>query len=130
MSRNDERPRLDLWLWAARFFRSRTLATEAIEGGKVHVNGGRARPSRAVHIGDVLDITRAGERLTVVVRGLARERGSAEVARTLYEETAESLARRAVQAEQRRLARYAAPVFEDGRPDRRGRAALRKLKGR
>lgn len=98
-----EKVRLDKWLWAARFFKTRSLAAEAVGGGKVHVNQARAKPARAVHIGDVLTIRRGPEEFVVVVRGLSARRGPAREAATLYDETAESLARRETLAESRRL---------------------------
>jgi ribosome-associated heat shock protein Hsp15 len=120
--------RIDRWLWAARFFKTRGLATDAVAGGHVRVNGDRVKPAKDVRAGDVVDV-RAGEtRFTVVVRALAERRGPAKVAATLYEETAESVAARAAAAE-RRLSR--APGTGPGGPrptklDRRRIEALRR----
>ena len=86
--------RLDKWLWAARFFKHRSTATEAVEGGKVKLNGASAKPARAVKPGDRIDITQAETTVSVLVRGIAKKRGPAEQARLLYEESAESIARR------------------------------------
>jgi ribosome-associated heat shock protein Hsp15 len=90
--------RLDKWLWVARFFKTRRLAVEAIDGGRVSVNGERAKPAKELKVGDALAIRRPPFEHHVVVKGLALRRGSASVAATLYEETGESRARRAVLA--------------------------------
>jgi ribosome-associated heat shock protein Hsp15 len=120
--------RIDKWLWAARFFKTRSAATEAVLGGHVHVGGVRVRPAKEVRIGDTLEIVRGGLRWTVVVRGLAERRGPASAAQELYEETPESQATREQQALERRLAR---PLGADlgARPtklDRRRLEALRR----
>ena len=120
--------RIDKWLWAARFFKTRSAATDAVAGGRVHVGGARVKPSRDVHIGETVEITRGQTRRTVVVTRLGERRGSAAVAATLYEETQESLAAR----EQHALERRAAPR-PTGRPtqvDRRRLDALRKAQRR
>jgi len=88
--------RLDKWLWVARFFKTRRLAVEAIEGGRVSVNGERAKPSKELRIGDTLAIRRPPFEHRVVVKGLSEQRGPASVAAALYEETEESRARRTV----------------------------------
>jgi ribosome-associated heat shock protein Hsp15 len=121
-------PRLDKWLWCARFFKTRSLATEAVLGGRVHVNGERVKPAKDVAVGDTLEITVATVRRTVVVSALADQRGPASVAATLYEETPESVEARERQALERRLAR---PLGADlgARPtklDRRRLDALRR----
>lgn len=115
-----ERIRVDQWLWAARFLKTRALANEAAAGGRVKVNGLAVKPAREIHVDDVVELVVGPVRRTVVVRALARRRVSAAVAATLYEETAESIANREVAAEQRRLA---TPVrFEGGgRPTKRDR---------
>ena len=84
--------RVDKWLWAARFFKHRTLATEAVEGGKVQLNGIRVKPAKDVKVGDRVDIQIADSRYTVIVTAIADKRGSASVAQTLYAETADSSA--------------------------------------
>lgn len=118
--------RLDLWLWAARFFRTRSLARQAIDTGKVAVDGQRAKASRTVRVGDALRIERAGEVFEVQVRGLSDDRGPATVARTLYEESEDSRKAReelrAVRAAER--AGYRAP---EGKPDKRARRLIRAL---
>jgi ribosome-associated heat shock protein Hsp15 len=96
--------RIDKWLWAARFFKTRTAATEAVVGGLVHVGGERVKPAREVRPGDVLEVRVGTVSRTVVVRGLAERRGPAAVAATLYEETLESVSAREAQALQRRVA--------------------------
>jgi ribosome-associated heat shock protein Hsp15 len=121
-----EHLRLDKWLWAARFFKTRALATAAVEGGKVSVNGAHAKPSRHLHEGDTLRIRRGEQEYTVVVQGLTRQRGSALVAHMLYEETAESLVAREQRREDKRLTGCAPPV----RPDKRARRQLRRFSGR
>ncbi|NJN52340.1 MAG: RNA-binding protein [Gammaproteobacteria bacterium] len=119
--------RLDRWLWAARFFRTRAQAKQAIEGGKVQVTGARAKPSRAVHIGDEISISRGEERIDIAVRALSESRGGAPAAQLLYEESPASIARRATMKEERRFDRhiYSAP---QRRPSKRDRRALSRLK--
>ena len=115
--------RIDKWLWCARFFKSRSLAAEAVAGGKVHLNAQRVKPARTVQAGDVLEITLGFEVATVKVTAIPVRRGPATEARLCYEETPESLARRERYREQRRLAAMAAPQT-DGRPDKRTRREL------
>ncbi len=124
-----EAVRVDKWLWAARFFKTRSLAQAAVEGGKVHVNGERVKPARRIRVGDLLEITRGWEHFTVRVQGLSERRGPAAVAQRLYEETAESAARRARAQEARRLARTTAPVHRH-RPDKLDRRRIRRLTGK
>jgi ribosome-associated heat shock protein Hsp15 len=126
---DSSRVRIDKWLWAARFFKTRALAAEAVNGGKVHLDGQRIKAARAVKVGDVYEIQRGWERMTVVVKELAARRGSATVARTLYEETPESIERREHEAEQRRLARLQRPV-SDHRPNKKERRQLRSFSGK
>jgi ribosome-associated heat shock protein Hsp15 len=97
--------RIDKWLWAARFFKTRGLAAEAVLGGRVHVNGERVKPSKLVRAGDTLEITKGTERRTVAVEQLAERRGSAKIAEALYTETDESRSEREQQALTRRFAR-------------------------
>jgi ribosome-associated heat shock protein Hsp15 len=119
--------RVDRWLWAARFFKTRGLATDAVVAGHVRVNGSRAKPAKEVRVGDRLEINVAATRRDVVVRGVATKRGPATVAATLYEETAESVARREQQRLERRLAR---PIGADlgARPTKRDRRRLDALR--
>ncbi|MGQ0658124.1 MAG: RNA-binding S4 domain-containing protein [Chromatiales bacterium] len=120
---DNDQPRLDRWLWVARFFKTRTLAQDAIRGGKVEVNGERPKPSRHVQVGDMLRIRRGQFETVVRVRGLSRQRGAASVAAGLYEETPESVARRAAIAAERRLIAASAPQFA-GRPSKRDRREI------
>jgi ribosome-associated heat shock protein Hsp15 len=119
--------RIDKWLWAARFFKTRGAATEAVLGGHVQVDGARVKPARDVVVGDRLEITRSHERWTVVVTGVADRRGPASVAATLYEETPESAEERKRRREERRLAR---PLGADlaARPTKRDRRRLDALR--
>ena len=122
-----ESVRIDKWLWTARFFRTRSAATEAVKGGHVKVNGERAKPSREVLVGDRLEIRRDQQRWTVDVRALAERRGTASAAAALYEETEESKAAR----EQRRLELKASrPLGADlgARPTKRDRRRLDALR--
>ena len=119
-------PRLDLWLWAARFFRTRSLAKQAIETGKVEVGGQRAKASRAVRVGDALRIVRGEEVFEIEVLGLSDQRGPATVAQSLYAESEDSKARRAETLARLRAARagYRPP---EGKPDKRARRLIRAL---
>jgi ribosome-associated heat shock protein Hsp15 len=119
--------RLDKWLWCARFFKTRSLATAAVSGGKVHVNGAGVKPAHEVRIDDHLEISRGGERHVVVVRGLTSKRGSASTARLLYEETADSRETRARHAELRKLAALASPAPAK-RPDKKSRRLIHRFK--
>ena len=121
--------RLDRWLWQARLYRTRALAQQAVSGGRVHVGGQRVRPSRALKVGEVVTLRRGDEELEVTVLRLGERRGPAPEAQTLYAESADSTARRAAAAEERRLAARAAPR-EGRRPDPRTRRLLRELRGR
>jgi len=123
-----ERVRVDKWLWAARFFKTRSAATEAVGGGHVRVNGARARPSREVAVGDTVDLSLGLDRRTLVVTGLADRRGPAAAARALYEETPESAAERERRREERRLAKPAGGEL-GGRPTKRDRRRLEALRG-
>ena len=100
-----ESVRVDKWLWAARFFKTRRAATEAVVGGRARVNGERVKPSKEIRPDDVVEVRVGDARWTVKVTALAERRGPARVATTLYEETAESTARRERLAEDRRFAR-------------------------
>jgi ribosome-associated heat shock protein Hsp15 len=122
-----ERARLDRWLWAARFFKTRSQAKQAIDGGKVEVEGARSKPAREIAIGTRLRVPRGPDRIDLVVTGLSERRGSAEEARLLYRETDVSVARRQRAAESRRLLR-ASFVAPPTRPERRDRRALGRLK--
>jgi len=118
--------RIDVWLWAARFFKTRSLAKSAVVGGKVEVGGQGVKPSRMLKVGDVLRVRRGEEVFEVEVRGLSDVRGSAPVAQQLYGESEESIARRAAEREQRRLsaAGYRPPL---SKPDKRARKLIQAL---
>lgn len=125
MANGSDRVRLDKWLWAARFFKTRALATEAVNGGRVHVNGQRAKPSKVVRLGDEIVMTRPGAApMTLHVRGLSDRRGPAPEAQALYEETPESMEAR----EKDRLMRKMAPpppgAEMGSRPTKRDRRRL------
>jgi ribosome-associated heat shock protein Hsp15 len=123
-----EQARIDKWLWAARFFKTRTAATQAVLGGRAHVNGVRVKPSHEVHAGDTVEVTTRSERRTVDVVAIADKRGPAAVAAALYVETPESISAREQAALERRLATPPRMGFA-GRPtklDRRRLDALRR----
>lgn len=119
-----DRVRLDKWLWAARFFKTRSQASEAVDGGKVELNGGRAKPAKEVRVGDELRIRLGPYDHHVVVRGLSDKRGPASVAQALFEETAESIAAREKLREDHRLAPALFVYEEKGRPTKKDRRAL------
>lgn len=124
------RVRIDKWVWAARFYKTRSVATEAVLAGHVHVGGERVKPAKEVRVGDVIEIRRDGMRQQVVVAALSDRRGPASVAATLYDETPESIEERERQRLERRLAR---PLGADlgARPTKQARRrieALRKLR--
>lgn len=125
----DDKVRIDKWLWAARFFKTRAFASEAVNGGKVHLDGQRIKASRSVKLNDVYEIHRGFERLQVVVDQLSSRRGPASVARTLYTETEKSIATREKEAEQRKLARLQHPVM-DHRPSKKDRRKMRSFSGK
>lgn len=119
-----DRLRIDKWLWAARFYKTRGLAVEEIDKGRVEVNGQAAKPAREVKVGDTVAMRREGLTRTVVVKGLSSVRGPAPVAQQLYEDTPESIRERERAAEQRRYAREPSLSIEHGRPTKRGRRDL------
>ena len=119
--------RLDKWLWAARLQKTRALASEAIKGGKVQVDGERVKASRDVHVGDTIAVTRGEDRMTVVVRALGSKRGPAAAAALLYDETDESRAARERAAAERKLARIAITPGT-GRPTKRDRRRMEATK--
>ncbi len=123
----EARVRVDKWLWAARFFKTRGQATEAIQGGRVHVNGQRVKPARPIQIGDTLEIQKGRESFTVVIEGIADRRGSASVAQTLYRETLDSITARTRYQEDRRLYAASGPHPEH-RPDKKSRRQLLRMK--
>ncbi len=123
-----DRTRLDKWLWAARFYKHRTAATDAVDGGKVKLNGMAVKPAREVRPGDRIEITIDEDVRVVIVRAIADKRGPASVAQTLYEETLDSLARREAARETRKLA--ATPGADlHGRPTKRDRRRIDRFGG-
>lgn len=118
--------RLDQWLWAARFYKTRSLARDAIESGKVEIGAQRVKPARPVRVDDVLRVTRGEETFELVVAALSDKRGPASVAQNLYVESRESIAQREKQRQERIAQRtgYRAP---DGKPDKRARRLIRAL---
>ena len=119
--------RIDKWLWAARFFKTRSTATDAVLGGRVHVNGERVKPSKLVRAGDTVEVTIGTEQWKIAVTGVAERRGPASVAATLYAETPESRTAREQHAAERRLAR---PLGADlgPRPTKQARRRLDALR--
>ncbi|MFJ5445032.1 RNA-binding S4 domain-containing protein [Methylobacillus methanolivorans] len=128
MSEQDNKCRLDKWLWAARFFKTRSLATDAVDSGKVHVDGDRAKPAKEVRLGQVIHIRRKELEVEVVVRGLSIQRRGAPEAVLLYEETPESISKRenlAVTREHEHGQRERGM----GRPTKRQRRDIKKFTG-
>lgn len=119
--------RIDRWLWAARFFKTRRLAVDAINGGKVEINGAGAKPAKVVRAGDEVRVRKDAFQFQVIVRALAEQRGPASVAQTLYEETAESTERREALRQQLRAQSAAFPQ-PHGRPEKHVRKQLTKFK--
>lgn len=119
-----DRLRIDKWLWAARFYKTRSLAVDEIVRGRVEVNGQVVKPAREVKAGDTVSVKQGSVERTVVVRGLSDVRGPAPVAQQLYEETPESVQAREKAAQQRRIAPEPAHTIEHGRPTKRGRREL------
>lgn len=123
-----DRMRLDKWLWAARFFKTRSLATQAIDNGRVKLNGERVKPAREVKPGDRLNIHLGEIDWTLTVRALAMQRGPAPVAQALYQEDPASLARRQQQASDRKLVTNPAAAIK-GRPTKRDRRQIHRFTG-
>ena len=119
-----DRLRIDKWLWAARFYKTRSLATDEIDKGRVNINGQEVKPAREVKVGDTVSLRREGLTRTVLVKGVSAVRGPAPEAQQLYEETPESLQERQQAAEQRRYAPEPALAIDHGRPTKRGRREL------
>jgi ribosome-associated heat shock protein Hsp15 len=120
--------RIDKWLWAARFFKTRSMAATAVERGQVRVAGERVKPARTLRVGERLSVQRGDESFDVVVSGLSAVRGPASVARLLYAEAAESVARRTQARDAARLMKEPAAAIR-GRPSKRDARALRRLAG-
>ena len=123
-----ERVRLDKYLWAARFYKTRSISTEAIDGGKVRLNGERVKPAKEVKASDMIELRAGDAEFTILVTALADKRGSADIARTLYAETAESRTARVAAAEKRRrVSDPAAQIF--ARPTKKDRRNLDRIRG-
>lgn len=116
--------RLDKWLWAARFYRTRSLAQQAVERGHVLMDGQRCKLARAVHVGDLISVRQGDLERIVAVRGLSEVRGSAPIAQQLYEETPDSIRRRVEAIAKRALAAEPADAIRGGRPTKRDRRDL------
>jgi len=120
--------RLDKWLWAARIFKTRALAVEAINGGKVHLNDTRVKPSRVVHVGDELDVTRGVERYHLSIKGLNDKRRPAKEAQLLYRESDESIQKREEEQAMRKI-QNASMVRPERKPNKQQRRRIIKFKG-
>jgi ribosome-associated heat shock protein Hsp15 len=120
--------RIDKWLWAARFFKTRATATEAVLGGRVRLNGKRSKPAKEVGPGDIVEVRLGEARRTVVIQRVAAKRGSARIAATLYKETAESIAERERTAAERRLSRPQGAELSGSRPTKQDRRRIETLR--
>ncbi len=123
----NDKVRLDRWLWAARFFKTRTLAKAAIENGKIELNKRRIKASKEVSMGDMLSVRRGESTQTIIIKNLTDKRGPAKIAQTLYQETDQSKLEREILTEKRKIARagYSSPI---SKPSKRDRRQLNKLK--
>ncbi len=128
-TQNTEPVRLDKWLWAARFFKTRSLAAEAINGGKVHLNGARVKPAKTLTVNDHLRIRRGNDEYVVTVQALSTRRGPASQATLLYQETDDSIHRREQQQEMRRLNKMAHPL-PTKRPNKKERRQIVRFTGK
>jgi len=129
MERNElDSTRIDKWLWAARFFKTRSLATEAVDGGRVEINGHRVKPSKDVKPGDRVEVSLGHETRILIVRGIAERRGPASVAQQLYEETPESIAKREEAGAMRKL-QVEPGQDRQGRPTKRDRRTYDRWRG-
>lgn len=126
-SATDKGIRLDKWLWAARFYKTRSIAKDMIEGGKVHYNNCRTKPGRIVEFGAKIELWQGFNKIEITVLGLSDQRQKAAIARTLYEETPESISRREKQAEEHRMQVLFAPHPEN-KPDKKQRRELLNFK--
>ncbi|MDH5258184.1 MAG: S4 domain-containing protein [Gammaproteobacteria bacterium] len=118
--------RIDKWLWAARFYKTRRLATEAIQGGKIQLNGSKAKASKLVNEGSVVTISQGGLERTVIVKVISDKRGPAAVAQTLYEETIESLRLKEIYKEQMKSASNF--IHTEGKPNKKDRRLIHRFK--
>jgi ribosome-associated heat shock protein Hsp15 len=127
---NMSRVRIDKWLWAARFFKTRSLAARACELGRIEANGLGAKPAREVHVGDMLRVKNDGGTFDVEILGVSEMRGPAPVAQTLYRETEASRELRLKLAEERKAVRQSEAPWEAGRPSKRDRRRIDRMRGR
>lgn len=121
--------RIDKWLWAARFYKTRSLATSAVEGGRVHVNGVRVKPSYRLKINDEIRITRPAYKQDVIVIDLSEKRGPAIEAQKLYQETEQSIVQREMNASQRKILNQSLP-HSNKKPNKHERRKIRKMIGK
>lgn len=121
----EEKVRIDKWLWAARFFKTRSMASQAVSGGKVHVNGARVKPARIVLIGDEMRIRRGEVEFVVIVQGISGKRRPAREAQLLYEETEESLLQREEMRHKKRMESAGKMFGPMKRPDKKARRQIR-----
>lgn len=119
--------RVDRWLWAARFFKTRSLAKTAVEGGKVHVDGQRSKPAKMLRVGQEVEVRKGSTETTVIVSGLAEQRGAASIAQTLYNETPASIEQRELMSSRRKMERAGLQV-PSSKPSKKDRRDLRKMK--
>jgi ribosome-associated heat shock protein Hsp15 len=130
LEKTPEKVRLDKWLWAARFFKTRQIACEAINGGKVHLNGQRTKPGKEIKAGSRLRIHKGALEWDITVRVLATQRRPAAEARDFYDETAESIERREKMVEAQRLERSMSPRMPQGRPNKKERRMIHRFTGK
>lgn len=121
--------RIDKWLWAARFYKTRSLATVAVEGGRVHVNSQRVKPSYRVKMDDCISVKKSSQRQDVRVLAITDKRAAASIAQTLYRETQASVERRELARVQRKILNQALPQH-DSKPDKHARRRIRSMKGK
>ena len=121
--------RIDKWLWAARFYKTRSFATEAVEGGRVHVNSQRVKPSYRVKMDDCISVKKSSQRQDVRVLAITDKRAAASIAQTLYRETQASVERRELARVQRKILNQALPQH-DSKPDKHARRRIRSMKGK
>lgn len=121
--------RIDKWLWAARFYKTRSLATDAVEGGRVHVNSQRVKPSYRVKMDDCISVKKSSQRQDVRVLAITDKRAAASIAQTLYRETQASVERRELARVQRKILNQALPQH-DSKPDKHARRRIRSMKGK
>lgn len=130
IEKTPQKVRLDKWLWAARFFKTRQIATEAINGGKVHLNGQRTKPGKEIQTGSQLRIHKGALEWDITVRVLATQRRPASEARHFYDETAESIERREKMTEAQRLERSMSPRTDHAKPNKKQRRMIHRFTGK